>query len=299
MRLDDIERIGVVGAGQMGLGIAEVCAARGYQVTVSDLSQTDAARRIEGLAKRLEKRVARGKLDASDKATLLARITPVELDGHGTAQIVIEAATENVELKLTLFEALDRACAEGTILASNTSSISVSRIAAATTRPELVGGLHFMNPVPVMQLVEVVRGIQTSQATVELLLSLAERLDKHTVLSEDRPGFIVNRVLIPMLNEACMALEEGVASATDIDTGVSLGLNHPLGPLALADLIGLDTVLSIAEVLHRDFADSKYRPSPLLRRLVAAGWLGRKTGRGFYVYDDAGQPGSATVGRDS
>jgi 3-hydroxybutyryl-CoA dehydrogenase len=247
------------------------------------------------MGRRLEGRVARGKLDQAVAERTLASIFPIELDDHAEADVLIEAATEDVTLKLALFGRLDVIAKSGAILASNTSSISLTRIAAVTKRPELVCGVHFMNPVPVMELCEIVRGLRTSETTLSLVLGLAQKLGKTTVLSEDRPGFIVNRVLIPLLNEACFALDEGVASAEDLDTAVRLGLGHPMGPLTLADLIGLDTVLAIAEVLHRDFADSKYRPAPLLRNLVVAGYLGKKTGRGFYGYDAQGNRGPATA----
>ncbi len=295
LALENIKTIGVVGAGQMGLGIAEVCANAGYSVTLSDLGLERAQAAKDGLARRLAQRVSRGKLSAEARDAILAAIVAGDLDGQGTTDLVIEAATENVALKLELFARLDRIARPGVVLASNTSSISLTLIAAATQRPERVVGMHFMNPVPVMELCELVRGLQTSPETMALVEALAKKLGKTTVRSEDRPGFIVNRVLIPLLNEACFALEEGVATAEDLDTAVRLGLNHPMGPLTLADLIGLDTVLAIAEVLHGDFADSKYRPAPLLKNLVAAGWLGRKTKRGFYTYDAEGNRGAATV----
>lgn len=290
--LQDVKAVGVVGAGQMGMGIAQVCAARGLRVTLSDETEERAAAGLANLSRRLDGQVRRGKLDTAARDALLGRIHPTQVDGHGDADLVIEAASENEALKLGLFRRLDGYLPEGSLLATNTSSISVTRIAAATRRPERVGGLHFMNPVPVMQLVEVVRGLQTSPVTLARLLAFARSLGKQTVTSEDRPGFILNRMLIPFLNEACFALSDGVASVQDIDEGARLGLNHPLGPLALADLIGLDTVLAIAEVLQRDFADSKYRPAPLLRNLVAAGWLGKKSGRGFYTYGPQGERGT-------
>jgi 3-hydroxybutyryl-CoA dehydrogenase len=293
--LENIKTIGVIGAGQMGLGIAEVCANAGYWVTLSDLTLERAQAAKDGLARRLAQRVSRGKLSAEARDTLLTAIVPADLEGQAGADLVIEAASENVGLKLELFERLERIARPGVVLASNTSSISLTRIAAATKRPELVAGMHFMNPVPVMDLCELVCGLQTVPETMDLVEALARRLGKTTVRSLDRPGFIVNRVLIPFLNEACFALEEGVASAEDIDTAVRLGLNHPMGPLTLADLIGLDTVLAIAEVLYRDFADSKYRPAPLLKNLVTAGWLGKKTRRGFYSYDAEGNRGAPTV----
>jgi 3-hydroxybutyryl-CoA dehydrogenase len=288
MKADQVQRVGVIGAGQMGLGIAQVCASAGLSVSLADVDPAAAERGLSRLAATLGRRVASGKLEQPAADALLARIavvehTPRDLD------LVIEAATEHRELKLELFRELDKRSDEGTLLCSNTSSISISALAAVTGRPSQVVGMHFMNPVPVMELVELVTGLQTSRETLQTVAALAHRLGKTTVVSRDRPGFIVNRVLIPMLNEACFALQENLASATDIDTGVRLGLNHPMGPLELADLIGLDTVLAIAEVLKNDFGDDKYRPAALLRNLVAAGWLGRKTGRGFYIYDERGQ----------
>jgi 3-hydroxybutyryl-CoA dehydrogenase len=238
---------------------------------------------------RLRRQEAEGKLAPGAASELVARIrTGGPLFGVGDADLVIEAAPEQLELKTALFRSFSVLAKPVAILASNTSSLSITRLARETTRPELVVGMHFMNPVPVMKLVEIVRGTLTSSATLSSVLELAQRFGKQSIVSQDRPGFLVNRILIPLLNEACFALEEGVGEKQDIDLGARLGLGHPLGPLELADLIGLDTVLSIAEILHRDFGDPKYRPCPMLRNLVQAGLLGRKTGRGFYVYDQAG-----------
>jgi 3-hydroxybutyryl-CoA dehydrogenase len=285
-----IERVAVVGAGQMGAGIAQVAARAGLQVTLSDQAETQAARAKDKLAARLRKQQAEGKVSAEVVDETLGRLEPGgPLAGVDRADLVIEAAPEGLELKVGLFRSFSERAQAHAILASNTSSLSITRLARETSRPELVAGMHFMNPVPVMKLVEVVRGTLTSEATLGAVLALAARLGKTTIVSQDRPGFLVNRILIPLLNEACFALEEGVGTASDIDTGAKLGLGHPLGPLELADLIGLDTVLSIAEVLHRDFGDPKYRPSPLLRNLVQAGLLGRKSGRGFHTYDQDGK----------
>jgi 3-hydroxybutyryl-CoA dehydrogenase len=282
----DITTIGVLGAGQMGGGIAQVAAAAGYQVILADATQELADKGKAKIAAILGKQVDKGKMKPEDKDALLARIQPVGSPAaFKDADLVVEAATENVELKLKLFRACDEAMKPGAILASNTSSISLTKLAGVTRRPERVIGMHFMNPPPLMKLVEIVRAVQTSDETYAAVKAAAEKMGKTTTTSKDAPGFLVNRILIPMLCEACFALQEGVGSPADIDTGAKLGLNHPMGPLELADLIGLDTVLAIADVLHRDIGDDKYRAPTLLRNLVAAGWLGKKTGRGFYTYE--------------
>lgn len=280
-----IKSIGVVGSGQMGAGIAQVAAQSGYSVALADISMAAASAGKQKIANALDKLVEKGKLDSARSAAILERITPVgELAALAACDAVVEAATENVELKKQLFAKLDAACPQASILATNTSSISITTIAAQTRRPERVVGMHFMNPVPVMQLVEIIRGLATDDAVYESTVALARAMGKTVVTSTDAPGFLVNRILIPLINEACFVLQEGVGSAEDIDAGARLGLNHPMGPLQLADLIGLDTCLAIAEVLHRDLGDDKYRPATILRNHVAAGWLGRKTGRGFYRY---------------
>jgi 3-hydroxybutyryl-CoA dehydrogenase len=290
MELSRIARVGVVGAGQMGRGIAQVAAAAGLEVALTDATLERAQGGKDAIGKALSRLVEKGKLPEAERAALLERIRPgAGTEGLSGCEIAVEAVTEHVETKLDILRAADAALPEGAILASNTSSISITRLAAATKRPTLLIGMHFMNPVPLMKLVEVVRGVQTSEETFSTTRALAERLGKTVVASNDAPGFLVNRILIPLLVEACFTLQEGVGTAEDIDAGARLGLNHPMGPLELADLIGLDTVLAIAEVLHRDLGDSKYRAPTNLRNLVAAGWLGKKTGRGFYAYDERGQ----------
>jgi 3-hydroxybutyryl-CoA dehydrogenase len=280
-----IERMAVVGAGQMGSGIAQLGAQAGVEVLLADATPELARKGVERIAAQLAKLVEKGKLTAGDKGAALARIHAAErLEDCARAQLLIEAIAENEAVKRDLFARADALLPHGAILASNTSSISITGLAAATKRPDRVIGMHFMNPPPVMALVEVIRGLQTSDATWHSVCDLARRFGKTVVTSKDRPGFIVNRVLIPLLNEACFALEEGLATPEDIDTAVKLGLNHPMGPLTLADFIGLDTCLAIAEVLHRGLGDDKYRPAPLLRQYVAAGWTGRKSGRGFFTY---------------
>jgi 3-hydroxybutyryl-CoA dehydrogenase len=283
-------RFGVMGAGQMGRGIAQVAAASGFEVKLSDIDKATAESGKAKIEKVLARQVDKGRMTGDDRDTLLARIEPVDGPGDfSDVQVAIEAATENFDLKLKIFKAADAALPDGAILASNTSSISITKLAAATSRPANVIGMHFMNPVPLMKLCEVVRGVQTSDETCAAVKALAEKMGKTVITSNDHPGFIVNRMLIPFLNEACFALQEGVAVAEDIDNGAKLGLNHPMGPLELSDLIGLDTVMFIAEVLYREIGDPKYRPPTMLRNLVAAGWLGKKAGRGFYRYDDNGK----------
>jgi 3-hydroxybutyryl-CoA dehydrogenase len=285
-----ITSVAVVGAGQMGAGIAQVIARAGITVTLSDRDPGLAASAKAKLEARLRKQQSAGKVTADVVDATLERLATGEsLAGLDQADLVIEAAPESLELKVALFTRFSERAKPSALLASNTSSLSITRLARETNRPDRVLGLHFMNPVPVMKLLEVVRGTLTSEATLTTGLAFGNLLGKECIVSQDRPGFLVNRVLIPLINEACFALEEGVGTKQDIDAGARLGLGHPLGPLELADLIGLDTVLSIAEILQRDFGDSKYRPCPMLRNLVQAGLLGRKSGRGFYVYDEHGQ----------
>jgi len=284
-----IRRIAVIGAGQMGRGIAQVAATAGIDVVLSDVSADVAEKGKQSIAAVLARLVEKAKITEVDRKSALDRIQSSGAgEGLGECDLAVEAVSEHFETKVAIFKATDRALKKGAILASNTSSISITKLARETTRPERVIGMHFMNPVPLMKLVEVVKGIQTSPETYNETRALAERLGKTVVTSNDAPGFMVNRILIPLLCEAAFALQEGVGSAEDIDTGAKLGLNHPMGPLELADLIGLDTVLAIAEVLHRETGDSKYRAPTNLRNLVAAGWLGKKTGRGFYKYEAKG-----------
>jgi len=279
------DSIAVIGAGQMGNGIAHVFAQSGFPVVMIDVSADALARGRATIEKNLDRQVKKGTLDAAAKEATLARLTTsTDIAAIAGATLVVEAATENVDLKYRIFADMDRLAAPGAILATNTSSISITDIAARTKRPEQVIGMHFMNPVPVMQLVEVIRGLATSDATMQRVLELAKAVGKTPVEVNDYPGFVANRILLPMINEAVFALMEGVGTVEAIDTVMKLGMNHPMGPLALADLIGLDTCLAILEVLHDGLGDSKYRPCPLLRKYVAAGWLGRKSGRGFYTY---------------
>ena len=281
----EVKTIGVVGAGQMGSGIAQVAAAAGYQVIMSDIKEEFTQRGLDTIASSLERLVKKEKLGTQDKEDILGRIrTTLDLADMAGADFVVEAATENLELKLGIFRQLDQVCGPEVILASNTSSISITKIAGSTGRPELVIGMHFMNPVPLMKLVEMIRGLATSDQTEQTTRELALKMGKTPVPANDYPGFIANRVLLPMINEAIYCVMEGVGRPQDIDQVMKLGMNHPMGPLALADLIGLDTCLAILEVLHQGLGDSKYRPCPLLRKYVDQGWLGRKSGRGFYQY---------------
>ncbi|PID74554.1 MAG: 3-hydroxybutyryl-CoA dehydrogenase [Desulfobacterales bacterium] len=280
-----VQKFGVIGAGQMGSGIAQVAAAAGLEVVLHDIDKSYCERGVATITGSLDRMVKKEKISAAEKSAVLQRIkTTTSYDDMADVDYVVEAAVEREDLKFKIFENLDKICPKQAILASNTSSIPIGRIAARTSRPDKVIGMHFMNPVPVMKLVEVIRGIATSQETFDLTWKLCEKFGKTAAEANDYPGFISNRILIPMINEAVYCLFHGVGEAKDIDTVMRLGMNHPMGPLALADLIGLDTCLSIMETLHDGFKDSKYRPCPLLRKYVEAGWLGRKSGKGFYDY---------------
>lgn len=281
----EIKTFGVIGAGQMGNGIAQVAAASGLNVIMNDIKDEFVQRGIATITKFYDKGVAKGKLTAEQKEGTLSRIqSSTDIKDLAAADFVVEAATEREDLKFKIFRDLDEICRPGVILSSNTSSIPIGRIAAQTKRQDKVIGMHFMNPVPLMKLVEIIRGIATSDETYQTTWDLSEKFGKTPALSNDYPGFIANRVAMPMINEAVFALYHGVGTKEDIDTVMRLGFNHPMGPLALADLIGLDTCLAIMETLYAGFKDSKYRPCPLLRKYVEAGWLGRKTGKGFYDY---------------
>jgi 3-hydroxybutyryl-CoA dehydrogenase len=281
-----VNKVGVIGAGTMGNGIAQICAAAGYDVVMRDVEQKFCDRGMKTIGKNLDRLVSRGKMTEDDKAALLGRIkTTTALDPLADVDIVIEAILEVVDIKLQLFRDLDQLCKDGAILATNTSSISVTKIAAATKRPEHVIGMHFFNPVPMMKLVEIIMALQTSEEIGSIVEEVSKRLGKNPVTVKDSYGFVGNRILLPMINEAVNCLYEGLAKPADIDEVMKLGMNHPMGPLALADLIGLDICLHVMETLYQGFDDPKYRPSPLLKQMVDAGYLGRKTGRGFYQYE--------------
>ncbi|KJZ59535.1 3-hydroxybutyryl-CoA dehydrogenase [Pseudomonas fluorescens] len=281
----NLQNIGVIGAGTMGNGIAQVCALAGFNVTLLDISESALQKAVATVSKNLDRQVAKETLTQEQKLAALDKIrTSTDYSSLQNVQLVIEAATENLELKLRVLQQIAAQVSDDCVIASNTSSLSITQLAASVSQPERFIGLHFFNPVPVMGLIEVIRGLQTSDATHALALDMATTLGKTAITAGNRPGFVVNRILVPMINEAILVFQEGLASAEDIDAGMRLGCNQPIGPLALADLIGLDTVLAILEAFYDGFNDSKYRPAPLLKEMVAAGYLGRKTGRGFHAY---------------
>jgi len=283
--LADFKRVGIVGAGQMGNGIAHVCAHAGYDVVLTDVSREQIDKALEAIRRNMQRQIKRGLMTDAEMETALGRITAtVELEAVGDCDLVIEAATEKEAVKREILKKLSELLPPNAIIATNTSSISITRLAAATDRPEKFIGMHFMNPVPVMKLVELIRGLATDETTFQSVKALAQALDKTVATAEDFPAFIVNRILLPMINEAIYTLYEGVGGVEAIDTAMKLGANHPMGPLELADFIGLDVCLAVMHVLYEGLADSKYRPCPLLVKYVEAGWLGRKVGRGFYDY---------------
>ena len=287
----DVHTVGVIGAGQMGAGIAQVTAQAGIPVLMHDVSAEACKRGFDGIRKNLDRMIQRGRFKPEERDRVLEIVkTATDIAAMKKADFVIEAVTENEDAKIGIFQQLDKVCDPDVIFASNTSSISITRMGARTTRADKVIGMHFMNPVPAMKLVEIIRGLATSEETYRATQALAERVGKSTMTAQDFPGFIVNRVLLPMINEAIYTLYEGVGGVTDIDTAMKLGTNQPMGPLELADLIGLDTCLAIMEVMHRVLGDDKYRPCPLLKKYVDAGYLGRKTSRGFYTYNEQGNP---------
>lgn len=282
----NIETVMVIGAGQMGAGIAQVFAASGYQVSLYDVDQKNTQKGIEGIDKRLKKQVEKGSLSAKEYEGIMERLHLAnEITAAQKADLIVEAVVEKMEVKQAIFAELDSLAPSHTILATNTSSLPITEIAAVTTRPEKVIGMHFMNPVPVMKLVEIIRGLATGDEVYQAVYETTKKLNKTPVEVHDFPGFVSNRILMPMINEAVFTLYEGVANEEDIDQVMKLGMNHPMGPLTLADFIGLDTCLFIMETLHKGFGDDKYRPCPLLRKYVKAGWLGRKTGKGFFTYE--------------